>query len=411
MHFIYNQYLVNMKNGILLKSISWVFVLALMAYGCGESANTSTSGNQPAEPAPATAAKSSGSKTNKNAVMTISGTFSGAENLKAYLDKIALSKTNEVLQVVDIDGNGTFSFGLSEQPETGIYRIRIGAQRIMLPMLGDEKAVNLEGELLNINKYIYQVEGIKGGQEHIDMMAKVKERKASQEQVKEYSLSADNEVAGMVALMSLGVTAKSLDAHKTLVKGVQNRAPHSKIAKEYVGYVSSVEQKILREKANQVVSIGQKAPDINLPSPTGKNYKLSDLKGKVVLLDFWASWCGPCRRANPHVVSTYKKYKDKGFTVYSVSLDGLDSRMRNRFPDQNTLKTQTERQKQRWVSAIEQDKLSWPYHVSDLKKWESQPAAAYGVRSIPRTFLIGRDGKIAAINPRNNLEAELKKLL
>ncbi len=134
------------------------------------------------------------------------------------------------------------------------------------------------------------------------------------------------------------------------------------------------------------------APDISLPGPDGKNHALSNLKGKVVLLDFWASWCGPCRRANPHVVETYKKYKDKGFEVFSVSLDRPDG-------------------KQNWIDAIAKDGLLWDNHVSDLQFWSSAPAAVYGVRSIPKTFLIGRDGKIVALNPREQLEEELLKVL
>ena len=118
----------------------------------------------------------------------------------------------------------------------------------------------------------------------------------------------------------------------------------------------------------------------------------ASLKGKVVLLDFWASWCGPCRRENPHVVDVYNKYNKKGFEVFSVSLDRPDG-------------------KENWKKAIKDDGLVWANHVSDLQFWNSAPAATYGVRAIPQTFLIGRDGKVVAVNPRNNLEAELLKVL
>lgn len=135
---------------------------------------------------------------------------------------------------------------------------------------------------------------------------------------------------------------------------------------------------------------GSPAPEINLPGVNGGNISLSSLKGKVVLLDFWASWCNPCRQENPNVVRMYAKYKDKGFTVYSVSLD---------------------KDKGKWTAAIQKDGLVWPNHVSDLKFWDSQAAKTYGVSSIPFTVLIDKDGKIIDKNLRGaDLENKLKEI-
>ena len=121
--------------------------------------------------------------------------------------------------------------------------------------------------------------------------------------------------------------------------------------------------------------VGQLAPDISLTSPDGKVIQLSSLRGQIVLIDFWASWCGPCRKENPYTVEIYEEYKEKGFTVYSVSLD------------QN---------KAAWQKAIQKDGLVWGNHVSDLKGWRNKAAADYGVEAIPATFLIDRTGTIIA---------------
>lgn len=137
-------------------------------------------------------------------------------------------------------------------------------------------------------------------------------------------------------------------------------------------------------------SIGAIAPDLAFPDPDGNIRKLSDLRGKVVLLDFWASWCRPCRGENPHVVAMYQKYHDKGFEVFSVSLD---------------------RDKESWKRAIAADGLVWPNHVSDLKYWSSEAARTYGVSSIPSTFLLDQNGRIIAKNLRGEaLSNALKQL-
>ena len=151
------------------------------------------------------------------------------------------------------------------------------------------------------------------------------------------------------------------------------------------------------EEVSVGIDIGDRAPELVFPSTEGEKISLSSLRGKMVLVDFWAAWCSPCRVENPKLVRIYKKYRDEefvngsGFTIYGVSLDNS---------------------KQDWVSAIEKDGLIWENHVSDLKGWQSVPAAMYGVMAIPMNFLLDGDGIIVARGLRSEyLENKLKELV
>lgn len=145
---------------------------------------------------------------------------------------------------------------------------------------------------------------------------------------------------------------------------------------------SSVPGKAYKEEIDKykTVAVGAVAPDFAQTTPDGKTIKVSDYKGKYLLIDFWASWCGPCRRENPNVVKAYQAYKDKNFTILGVSLDD-------------------EKGKDAWLKAIEKDQLVWD-QVSDLKGWNNEAAKLYLVRSIPQNFLLDPDGKIIAHNLR-----------
>lgn len=150
--------------------------------------------------------------------------------------------------------------------------------------------------------------------------------------------------------------------------------------------------KLAQEKLNQLrgTTIGYPALNFAQADPSGKMVNLTDLKGKYVLVDFWASWCGPCRAENPNVVNAYNKYKDKGFTVLGVSFD------------QN---------KDKWLQAIEADKLAWT-QVSDLKGWGNEAGKLYGISSIPQNLLLDKEGKIVAKNLRGpELDAKLEEII
>jgi peroxiredoxin len=173
---------------------------------------------------------------------------------------------------------------------------------------------------------------------------------------------------------------KYIDIYKALDKGLYAKYPLDANVVMFHGIVSKM----------VATTQGQEAPEINLPSPDGTNIALSSLKGKIVLVDFWASWCGPCRKEMPNVVKAYAKFKDKGFEIYGVSLD---------------------QDKDRWVEAIKKDGITWP-QVSDLKQWDCEPAKQYGVTGIPATFLLDKEGKIIAKNLRgDDLEKAIENAL
>lgn len=186
----------------------------------------------------------------------------------------------------------------------------------------------------------------------------------------------------LVSLFALNFINIDTDfaTYEALAQRFEKENPNSPHAKSLIGRVARIKG----------VSIGAQAPDITLSDTTGKAVALSSLRGKYVLIDFWASWCGPCRAENPNVVRMYNKFKDKGFEIYSVSLDQA---------------------KANWTKAIRNDNLTWT-HVSDLKFWQSAAAQQYGVQAIPATFLLDKDGKIIAKNLRGDaLEQKLEEVL
>lgn len=198
------------------------------------------------------------------------------------------------------------------------------------------------------------------------------------EELRNLLLANAGSAAALLLIEKLDITA-DFDVYDSVASAASRNNPSFKPA-------ADLKQKVSLERK---LAVGNPAPEISLPGPDGGEIKLSSLRGKVVLIDFWASWCGPCRRENPEVVRIYNRFRDKGFEVFGVSLD---------------------RDRDAWLNAIAKDGLVWT-QVSDLKYWQSQAALLYGVKSIPHTVLIDQEGKIIMRRLRGKaLERKLEEI-
>lgn len=345
----------------------------------------------------------------------IKGTIEGAADLQVLLHQVNLDRSEVALGQATADNTGKFAIEVKEPYNEGLYRITIGAKRLFFMLSGKEKTVEFTGKLETIER----MEGVtvKGSEEavcYVNLIGDmIKNMVRDPQQAKEMAKKGCSPLMrALLTLQLFGGSPAQYTAEFDAAKAeLQKEFPESKFTKDYIALLDQIAaqaagQQQQQQQAAGPIKIGQAAPDISLPGPDGKVRALSSLKGKVVLLDFWASWCGPCRRANPGVVEIYKKYKNKGFEVFSVSLDGADPRRGG-----DAMEEMKEDGKRKWKAAIQQDGLVWDNHVSDLLHWGSAPAATYGVNAIPKTFLIDREGKIISIDPRNNLEQELLKVL
>ncbi|MCX2584436.1 TlpA disulfide reductase family protein [Pedobacter sp. MR22-3] len=226
----------------------------------------------------------------------------------------------------------------------------------------------------------------KATREFKDKMEKTRDSIISEQNSVNYSFIKDNpnSLVSLFALQNYAGSFPDVNQLETIFNSLSKKVQSSKPGKDYAA-------EIARMKTTQIGAI---APDFTQADTSGKAVSLHDFKGKYVLLDFWASWCGPCRAENPNVVAAYNKYKGSGFTVVGISLDQQGA-------------------KDKWLGAIHNDHLTWT-QLSDLKSWKNQVALLYSIQAIPQNFLIDPDGKIVAKDLRgqdltNKLQEIFKK--
>ncbi len=316
----------------------------------------------------------------------IKGTIVNRGNFdKIYLEDII---SQQELASVDLSSNGDFSMEANIE-NTNFYRLKLDEENYLILIIQPGEKIIVHAD---VNE-LYNPE-IKGSENSLLIYSTFKSSQEFDEKIEDYAKKIQEEKKAFIRqtilnnLNSLSTLFfidelsidEDFDVYQKLDASLYAKYPDNFLVSELHNKVQSA----------STLAVGTPAPEIDLPNPDGKNIKLSSLRGKYVLIDFWAAWCRPCRVESPNMVRLYDKYHKKGFEIYSVSLD------------------QT---KDAWVKAIEQDGLGKWTHVSDLKYWDSEAGRAYGVDAIPFTVLIDKEGKIIAKGLRGaDLEAKLAEI-
>lgn len=359
----------------------------------------------------------------------IKGNYKNAQNEKVTLMQLMGDKM-EKIDSTRIGEDGKFEFtGYTNIPK--FFVVQADKSKNITLLVKPSDNISLTADMNQFNK-TYDIEGSKDSRKimklrrnlesniaKLDSLGKYykenpKDEKSSKlrkrlnkesqkivQEQKEYTKEfIDNNLNSMVSLMALyqqiGPRSYVLDPKEDLEyfekvdSSLMAQYPNSEPVKSLHSQVTDMKKRVKSEQQSaKRLASGEVAPEIALPSPEGDTIKLSSLRGKYVLLDFWASWCKPCRVENPNLVKAYERFKDKGFEIYQVSLD---------------------KKRSAWENAIEKDNLDW-VHVSDLKFWNSSAAKTYNIQSIPANFLLNKKGEIIDKDLRGDaLQDKLHKL-